>query len=404
MRHRFSEVFVVQRETQQSLLVILGLIAGVAMLSACRKRSDEYTIPDTQPAAPLTMSFDGDSTQLTNTQIVPTLDTPTQKGRNVVWCASFVAAWKEFQKITATDPVLNKAENVCQLLNKAPDPNADIPANSFLATAGWEDQGILQTITTRMKELFPETPAPTFSGVLPGSLVMFAHLETQLRFTIPFFENREPLEFIDRTDKATRIRTFGIRPKDEYAFYDLRKQIRILYQAPDATTQRSADHKGIYLDSDYAVDLCRDSAPSQIVIARVNAQDSLAATLAWLDAKIEEQAGKNHDKIEFGPTDVLLVPDIYWHLTHHYSELEKKTLTYSALKGRDVYLAQQEILFRLDRSGMELKSEARAYYAPVPYYYITNRPFLLYVKKRGAAQPYFVMWVENAELLQKWDH
>ncbi len=31
-----------------------------------------------------------------------------------------------------------------------------------------------------------------------------------------------------------------------------------------------------------------------------------------------------------------------------------------------------------------------------------NRPFLLYIKKRGADYPFFVMWMDNAELLQKW--
>jgi hypothetical protein len=27
------------------------------------------------------------------------------------------------------------------------------------------------------------------------------------------------------------------------------------------------------------------------------------------------------------------------------------------------------------------------------------RPFLIYLKKRGAGHPFFVMWVDNAELL-----
>jgi hypothetical protein len=31
-----------------------------------------------------------------------------------------------------------------------------------------------------------------------------------------------------------------------------------------------------------------------------------------------------------------------------------------------------------------------------------DRPFLIYLKKRDAARPFFVMWVDNAELLQAW--
>jgi hypothetical protein len=30
---------------------------------------------------------------------------------------------------------------------------------------------------------------------------------------------------------------------------------------------------------------------------------------------------------------------------------------------------------------------------------VFDRPFLVYMQKRGAEQPFFVMWVDNAELL-----
>jgi hypothetical protein len=34
-------------------------------------------------------------------------------------------------------------------------------------------------------------------------------------------------------------------------------------------------------------------------------------------------------------------------------------------------------------------------------YYVFDRPFLIYLKKRGATRPYFAMWVDNAELLRR---
>ena len=40
---------------------------------------------------------------------------------------------------------------------------------------------------------------------------------------------------------------------------------------------------------------------------------------------------------------------------------------------------------------------------PIPAYYFFNKPFLVYMKKRGAKHPFFVMWVDNAELLEKLD-
>jgi hypothetical protein len=37
-----------------------------------------------------------------------------------------------------------------------------------------------------------------------------------------------------------------------------------------------------------------------------------------------------------------------------------------------------------------------------PRYFYFNRPFLIYVKKRGPEySPFFVMWVDNAELMKE---
>jgi hypothetical protein len=50
---------------------------------------------------------------------------------------------------------------------------------------------------------------------------------------------------------------------------------------------------------------------------------------------------------------------------------------------------------------VELKSESKLIAANAASYYFLNHPFLIVVKKRGAAMPFFVMWVDNAELLSK---
>jgi len=44
----------------------------------------------------------------------------------------------------------------------------------------------------------------------------------------------------------------------------------------------------------------------------------------------------------------------------------------------------------------------KMYYLSGPSRFIGDGPFLVYLKKRGAALPYFVMWVDNDELLCKW--
>ena len=61
----------------------------------------------------------------------------------------------------------------------------------------------------------------------------------------------------------------------------------------------------------------------------------------------------------------------------------------------------QMIRFRLDRSGAELASEVQVICRPMATYFVCDRPFLIVVKKRGSKHPFFVMWVDNAELLSK---
>ncbi len=38
---------------------------------------------------------------------------------------------------------------------------------------------------------------------------------------------------------------------------------------------------------------------------------------------------------------------------------------------------------------------------PMAIHFVCDHPFLIVVKKRGAKRPFFVMWVDNAELLCK---
>ncbi len=60
------------------------------------------------------MIFNGQSQELKETQIVPTLHTPIEQGSNVVWCASFLCAWKILQKEIAGEPV---EVGICRLEN-----------------------------------------------------------------------------------------------------------------------------------------------------------------------------------------------------------------------------------------------------------------------------------------------
>jgi hypothetical protein len=337
-------------------------------------------------------SFDGDSRALVATKVVPTLDAVIDRQTNVVWCASFLAAWKVLHAdVVKEPPSLQSSPAVALALNAAPDPQPHIPTQCLYVAAGWNQNGVSDRITKDLALNFPGKAPPAFPGILPDSFVAYAYLEANVKFTLPYFQNHKALVFTDTRGVRTELNSFGIRPDDGRAYFELRKQPRILYEVRDENDELS----------ECVVDLDRTSTPNQIILALVTPHHTLAETVATVQSKIDT-IEKSHGKDHVGPNDVLLVPDMVWRITHRFAELEGLQFTNSKLKGHRLDVAQQDIQLRLGRSGAEIKSEAKVYMTPIPTYYVFNRPFLLLIKSRDAELPYFVMWVENSELLSKW--
>jgi hypothetical protein len=92
-----------------------------------------------------------------------------------------------------------------------------------------------------------------------------------------------------------------------------------------------------------------------------------------------------------------------WKVSHRFKEIEGKDKKFLNAALRDLYLdtAIQTIQFRLDRSGADLASESKVFVKPSASLFHVNRPFLVYMMKRGDKHPFFVAWVENAELLER---
>jgi hypothetical protein len=311
------------------------------------------------------------------------------KGRNVVWCATLQMAWNRLgEDVLHQPPHVQGAETVVSRLNRAQFGEDDLPPDSYLATAGFAKDGVAEKVRKEMKRRFHREVE--IDPMEPNDILAYAYLEASAAFTIPFFDNRSPFRFRGSSGNETEVTSFGIEEQHEYAYEAVRKQIDVLYLLRKTKSEELEE---------FVLDLCRDS-PTQIIIACVPPKATLLETLNDVEKKTQESAGHGRG---IGIRDVLLVPNLNWEVRHHFPELEGdgKRFLNAGFNSYHIAKAMQTIRFKLDRSGAEVMSEAQNVCKPMATHFICDRPFLIVVKKRGAERPFFVMWVDNAELLCK---
>lgn len=347
-----------------------------------------FLIP--QPSA-LPLSFDGSSDALQHTVVIPTLDSPIPEEKSVIWCASFQLAWNRLKTDVAKEPVkIANAQPIADRLNRSPQSEQDLESDAVYAAAGFAKDGIVERIQKEMSEKFPRVPRPQFDATKDAA-VAYGYLEVSSKFEYPYIENDEPFAFTDSSGRKTAVSSFGIRRKDAHVYKQLRGQVEVLYHSRAATTNDEFP--------EFILDLDKTSHPYQIVLARIHRQPTLAETIADVKQKIAANTGRR----SLGDRDTVLVPNMAWKIAHRFKELEGSDHRFfnPALTGRFIATALQTIRFRLDSKGAELESDStlRTAKSQSSDYHV-NRPFLLYLKKRGGQHPFFVMWVENAELLQ----
>jgi hypothetical protein len=351
--------------------------------------------PSRESYAPPTLSFDGTSDELRDSIVVPTLDTPIPDGKSAIWCASFQLAWNRLRDDVAKGPIqLANAQPIADRLNRAQSYDGDVESDSVYTAAGFARDGIVERIRSEMSARFPRVAAPDLS-VAPDGALAYAYLAASAKYEYPYFENDEPFLFRDKTGRETPVGSFGIRKKDDYAYHQLRGQVEVLHFDRESTDREQEV-------AEFILDLCKTSHPYQIVVARVDRKPTLAATLEDIQRKIASRPENVFDQ-GINPRDTVLVPNIAWRISHHFRELEGRNRPFEnpALRGLHIDAAIQTIQFRLDRSGAELDTEAKVYVKPAASYFHVNRPFLIYLMKRGGQRPFFVAWIENAELLTK---
>jgi prepilin-type processing-associated H-X9-DG protein len=383
-------------------------------------RRDSYLVHDSMPSKPKTVTKQAeavDSADLKQTTVVATLDCPMPDHKNVIWCATFQMTWDELKNdIIGESLLVPDAAELSARLNRGEFPTENLESESLYAAVGIVKDGIVEHIQKGMARRFSSEPVPVFDELYRLSpaarehtIVSYSYLKTDIGFKHTFYNKEGAFSFEDSNGERTNITSFcghteGSDPNEGL----VREQVEILYY-------EQSDPAGT---AEFAVDLCKHTNPYKVVLALVPRYGTLADIVTSVEQKMAEF--KNEPDYEVlrklgpgsgnRPPDRLIVPDVLYKLTHRFAELKGKQIKNQEWKDYWFLEAREIVDFTLSRTGVVLKSEARLGAAPPfsmpprrleePRYFYFNRPFLIYVKKRGAEfSPFFVMWVDNAELM-----
>jgi len=323
-------------------------------------------------------------------------------------------AWDKLKDDIIGEPVkVLGAEELAARLNQTEASEADLEEESFYATAGFAGKGIIEQIQQEMKKRFPSESVPVFNELnqLPQAIkermiVSYSYLNADVGFKYPFFVYKREFNFEDSNGIRSGVKAFCAQTSSsDTDLKPVREQVEILYYKHGQ--QRGAD--------EFVVDLCKNTEPYQVVLARVPRSNTISEAVVAVEGKISEFKHDSDYEVlrKLRHIDRLIVPDILYKLTHQFAELKGKSLGNQPwlVEGYYILEALQMIDFALSRTGVTIKSQARIVAPPfargrrrieVPRYFYFNRPFLVYVKKRqGGTNPFFVMWVDNAELMNE---
>jgi len=336
---------------------------------------------------------------LKRTKITPVLETEIIKENNLIYCMTFQLAWNKLcNDIVKAPIVLYQPPNYINHLNKNLTNEIFITSNEYIVQAGFIKDGIIKTINKDLKTKFGNNAPQIDSEYDQSAIIAYAYLLITFEFRYVFENILEPLKFMSSDNKLSNIASFGfnkLNSKDPQKI-ELRKHI---------LNQVSAcyfDEKQGFILKIYA------NNGNVITISTLPPCETLKKTFQ----QIKSFSQNNSTNRKFVLGDTLKMPKIDFKLSHSFNELLNTPIKNTSIKDYFFTKAIQDIKFSLDEKGIKLKSSSKAAIEKgigdiiLPKDFIINGPFVLYLTKYiqdefDLGEPYFMMYVDNDELLVK---
>lgn len=359
------------------------------------------------------------STEFVATRILATPRDPWPEYTNAVWCASLAMAWHELGHGQFGGPIRAATKHqVAEHLSKARP--VDLDAKHWYAGSGRCEAAVIQRVLEGLCRKFPAALAPPPIPAGEGYFAL-AYLEAAVRFGHAYRDapplrvattsrrlTEQPPEdpdaheaWLDSIYDARRAyRAFGVPPGASFDMEKQREQVAILHA--DIKDIRDAEGRRIHrAEGTYIVDLDRNSAPFELLLAYVPREETLADTWEGAARRLAWSAKRRGDAPVPGIArgDLLTVPCFDWDIAHRFVGLCGLPLANPGFEGISLAEVYQRTKFRLDKAGVEMKSVAGITARSTPWEWRFEPPFLLAMRQRGAERPFLLLWIENEELL-----
>jgi hypothetical protein len=328
-----------------------------------------------------TEAAETDADSLQQTTVTSYLQKKITKGKNLIFCSTFQLAWNVLWDGLIKEPIkLSGTPEIQTMLNQRLTNKEDISDDACIAMVGFNRNGIIQKIDDALLKKFNNKQGCDIKLSNPSGFLAYGYLFKSLEFKNKFEDlNANPIFF----NKETKVETFGIK---KYS-YEIAKQVKILHYNND---------------DDFILKIESKSQNDEIILAKIEPKETLLSTVDYVFEQI-----KNKKTIIVEKGDILKIPKFDFDIFKKYSELISREFLNKNLKGYFISDAFQGIKFKLDEKGVILESYAgiigaKSMSGPLETKkLIFDKPFLFCLKEKNGKYPYFVMWVDNAELMLK---
>jgi hypothetical protein len=340
---------------------ITRLLAVLCYLAACNSSADrQHNLPEAvNRNLPEVVNID----KLHKTAFVPTLETPIAYHKNIIYAPTLLYAWDEVKEAL-----------------KAPVKTSD---------ANFRDFKQLNISTSHLESLLP-SEYTTEVDVSGDGVIAKAFFNKSLPFDVKFQRLDDVVPF-----DGYVVSAFGMQRYDE----DIARCAEILYYHDDdhfvlKLKPSDTSHEIILTKGLPTITSLSDAVRKTNDLIQKGKQEKIQKDLAW--------------KYVINPDDKFTIPVIQFNIEANFESISGQTF-WTGQKKHFVDIAYQRTGLILDEYGAVVESEAIATtdsgsHKPQPEYpknMLFNKTFYIIIKHTGKPNPYFVMKVQNAELLTK---